>query len=150
MNLLILGGTVFLGRHLVDAAVAGGHTVTTFNRGTNPLPEQSAIEQITGDRKQHLDRLAGRKWDAVIDTCGYTPDVVAASAAALKDAVDTYVFISTISAYQDFRTIGKDESGPLRVKPEGGEDDYGSLKADCEKEVARILGNRGISIETLP
>lgn len=146
MNLLILGGTVFLGRHLVDAGVAAGHKVTTFNRGNNRLPEQADIEQITGDRGQNLDRLAGRKWDAVIDTCGYTPDVVAASCEALKDAVETYVFMSSISAYQDFRSIGMDETAPLRVKPEGGEDDYGSLKAACEKEVARVLGDRGVSI----
>ena len=76
MKILIIGGTRFLGRHLVDAALARGHEVTLFNRGhTNPdlYPE---IETIIGDRDGGLDALAGRKWDAVIDTCGYYPRIV--------------------------------------------------------------------------
>ena len=70
MKLLILGGTVFLGRHLVQAALAAGHAVTTFNRGTQVLDEQKDVEKLVGDRSGSLDLLKNRKWDAVIDTCG--------------------------------------------------------------------------------
>lgn len=152
MNLLILGGTVFLGRHLVSAARAAGHTVTTFNRGTNKLPEQASadLEKVTGDRNQNADlaRLAGagKTWDAVIDTCGYTPPAVAASATALKDCAGKYVFISSISVYQDFRQTGMDETAPLRKKPIDGEDDYGSLKAACETAVSRVYGDNAICV----
>src|SRR5262249_5156916 len=125
---------------------AAGHQVTTFNRGTNDLPEQADIKKIIGDREQNLDRLAGATWDAVIDTCGYTPQVVAASAQSLKNSVGKYVFISSISAYQDFRVAGMDESAPLRRKPADGEDDYGSLKASCEAEVSKVFEENAISI----
>ena len=83
MDILIIGGTQFLGRALVEAAVESGHSVTMFNRGkTNPgaYPD---IETIIGDRETDLDRLAGRRWDAVVDTCGYVPRVVRLSAEAL-------------------------------------------------------------------
>lgn len=151
MNLLVLGGTVFLGRHLVSAAKAAGHTVTTFNRGTNELSEQSDVEKIVGDRTEDSDlaRLisdSGKTWDAVIDTCGYTPSVVAASAAVLKKRVGKYVFISSISAYQDFRQVGMVETAPLRKKPMHGEDDYGSLKAACENEVSQVYDNNAINV----
>jgi 2'-hydroxyisoflavone reductase len=101
MNILILGGTIFLGRHLVDAALADGHKVTLFNRGrTNPdlYPE---VEKLRGDRTLNSDLqfLQNRRWDAVIDTCGYYPHIVQLSAQALVDSVERYVFISSISVY---------------------------------------------------
>lgn len=98
MNLLILGGTAFLGRHLVEIALARGHTVTLFNRGrTNPglLPQ---VETLHGDRKLSLALLADRLWDAVVDTSGYHPRDVRASAQFLAPNVGRYVFISTISS----------------------------------------------------
>ena len=110
MRLLIIGGTRFLGRALTEDALSRGHEVTLFNRGqTNPelFPE---AERITGDRDGGLDALAGRSWDAVIDTCGYFPRIVRASAEALADSVGTYVFISTISVYADL-SKPVDESG---------------------------------------
>jgi len=76
MRLLILGGPKFLGRHLIEAALARGHAVTLFNRGqTNPelFPE---VEKLRGDRNGNLAALRGRRWDAVIDTCGYAPRIV--------------------------------------------------------------------------
>ncbi len=76
MKLLVLGGTVFLGRHIVNAALAAGHSVTTFNRGTHLLDEQASVEKLVADRSENLDILKSRKWDAVIDTCGYDPAVV--------------------------------------------------------------------------
>ena len=102
MRLLILGGTAFYGRALVDAALEWGHETTLFNRGqTNPdlYPQ---VERLKGNRDGGLDSLKGRSWDACIDTSGYVPRVVGQSAELLADAVGHYTFISSISAYADF------------------------------------------------
>lgn len=139
MKILILGGTRFLGRHLVDAALACGHEVTLFNRGkTNPdlYPEKT----ILGDRDGGLDALAGRQWDAVIDTCGYFPRLVRDSAQALVDSVEHYTFISSISVYADESTPDLDESAAVgTIEDESVEEitgeTYGPLKALCEQAV---------------
>ena len=73
MKLLIIGGTRFLGRHLVTAALGRGHEITLFNRGNHSPEDQRGIETITGDRNRDLWELQGRVWDAVDDTCGYLP-----------------------------------------------------------------------------
>src|SRR4051812_26217094 len=129
MRLLIIGGTVFLGRHIVSAALAAGHQVTTLNRGTHNLDEQLNVEKLVADREGDLSILAGRTFDAVIDTCGYRPDVVCRSLNALKASVGTYVFISTISVYSDFSKIGINEEHPIKYTAPGVEGNYGSLKA---------------------
>src|SRR4051795_10936713 len=101
MRILVLGGTQFVGRHVVDSALERGHEVTLFNRGkTRPelFPE---VEKLHGDRDGNLTALEGRSWDAVIDTSGYVPRVVKASAALLGPNVGQYVFISTISVYAE-------------------------------------------------
>src|SRR5437868_5231607 len=113
MKILIIGGTIFVGKHLVEAALARGHVVTIFNRGQhNPgfFPE---VEKLRGDRDGGLDALAGRKWDAVIDTCGYVPRVVRQSAELLADAVGSYAFISSLSVFSDCSKSGITEAGPL-------------------------------------
>src|SRR5215207_9143549 len=100
MRILVLGGTVFLGRHVVGAALARGHDVTVFNRGrTNPElhPE---IEKLRGDRDGDLGALAGRSFDAVVDTSGYVPRIVRETLDAL-DEVGHYTFVSSISVYAD-------------------------------------------------
>ena len=112
MKLLILGGTRFLGRHLVTAASARNHQVTLFNRGNHPLPT-SDPEIIHGDRNGDLSKLQGRCWDAVIDTCGYLPRNVKAVGTFLSDSVDRYVFISSQSAYADVSRPGVDENATL-------------------------------------
>jgi 2'-hydroxyisoflavone reductase len=99
MKLLMIGGTRFVGRHMVEEALRRGHTVTLFNRG-NAAEVFPGLEQLKGDRNTQLDALKGRTWDAVIDTCGYLPGQVEASAGLLKDAVSHYTFISTISVYE--------------------------------------------------
>ena len=127
MKLLVLGGTVFLGRALVEAALAAGHEVTTFTRGkSNPdlFPE---AERLRGDREQDLSALAGREWDAVVDTSGYEPEVVRASAELL--AGTHYTFISSISAYADFSKPVHEDS------PLADDDEYGGKKARCEREL---------------
>lgn len=153
MNLLILGGTKFLGRYLVDSAIARGHAVTLFNRGkTNPglFPE---LETILGDREHDLDKLAGRAWDAVIDVAGYLPRIVRLSASGLERAVGRYVFISSISVYPDsaLKKIGIDESDPVgKLEDETVEEitgeTYGPLKALCEKTVLDLYGVRGLVV----
>ena len=151
MNILILGGTIFLGRHLVPAALERGHRVTLFNRGRHNPELFPEVEKIHGDRATDLDLLKGRTWDAVIDTCGYIPRVVRASAEALKDAVGHYTFISSISVYSDNSKPGMDESAPVgRLEDETVEEvtgeTYGPLKALCEQGMQEIMGGRGLNI----
>lgn len=146
MRLLIIGGTVFLGRHLVAAAVAAGHEVTTLNRGTRHLSEQDNVERLFADRDVDLTVLAGRSFDAVIDTCGYHPDTVRYSVTALSQSVGNYIFISTISVYGDFSKIGISEEDPIKYTPRGEEGDYGSLKADCEKVITQLMPESSLII----
>lgn len=151
MNLLMIGGTRFLGRTLVDSARASGHQVTLFNRGkSNPdlFPE---VERLTGDRTSDLSALEGRRWDVVIDTCGYEPAVVQRSAEMLADAVDHYIFISTLSVYADPSQPGIDETAPLAQLPEGEPltfkmENYGSLKALCEQAAEQAMPGRVLTI----
>jgi 2'-hydroxyisoflavone reductase len=145
MNLLIIGGTVFLGRQFVLSALEAGHKVTTLNRGNHNLAEQSGVERLIGDRNI-IEILANRTWDAVIDTCGMEPEVVAKSAEFLKDSVGKYIFISSISAFDNFREIEMDERAPARLLPADAQQDYGSRKAHCEKIVTDIYGKRCLII----
>jgi 2'-hydroxyisoflavone reductase len=144
MRLLILGGTAFLGRHLVDCALAHGHGVTVFNRGrTNPglWPE---VEEVRGDRDKDLSALVGRSWDSVVDTSGYVPRVVRTSVELLV-ASSHYTFVSTISVYADFRA-GPDETTPVAQLPEpeseNVQEHYGALKAACENVVEEVFSAR--------
>ena len=151
MNLLILGGTIFLGRYLVEAALAHGHQVTLFNRGQHNSELFPAVEKLHGDRDGGLDVLRGRRWDAVVDTSGYVPRVVRASAELLADAVDHYTFISSISVYPHFRSMGLDERAPVgtlddpTVEEVTGES-YGPLKALCEQAVGQWLPGRTLVV----
>ena len=95
MRLLILGGTVFLGHHLVEAALTHGHGLTLFNRGKSRPNAFPTVEQIHGDRATDLAQLSGRSWDAVIDTCGYLPGIVRTAAEALHPLAAHYTFISS-------------------------------------------------------
>lgn len=150
MKMLIIGGTRFLGRHLVNSARARGHEVTLFNRGKTNPDLFRRVKTIRGDRETDLNQLSGQ-WDAVIDTCGYLPRVVRMSAEALKDKIGCYVFISSISVYASFKKIGikeSDEVGTLAdesVEEITGET-YGPLKALCEKVVQELYGTQSLII----
>ncbi len=149
MKLLVLGGTKFLGRHAVDAALADGHEVTIFTRGqTSPelFPE---VEHLRGDRDGKLGSLAGRTWDGVVDTSGYVPRIVRQSAELLRDAVARYVFVSSISVYGDF-SDPITEATPIAEldDPDTEEilESYGALKAACERVVEEVYGDRSARI----
>lgn len=150
MKLLVLGGTLFLGRHVVEEALAAGHDVTTFTRGqTNPglFPD---AEHLVGDRDGGLGALSAKRWDGVVDTSGYVPRVVRQSAELLQDAVGRYVFVSSVSAYAD-PSVPIDESSPLAVLTDPFSEsyrgpDYGPLKAACEHVVEEIYDDRGTSV----
>ncbi|HYN87230.1 MAG TPA: SDR family oxidoreductase [Ardenticatenaceae bacterium] len=151
MKLLVLGGTLFLGRHVVEAALDRGHEVTLFNRGqTNPglFPE---VEKLQGDRNRRLEALEGRRWDAVIDPSGYVPRLVRMSAELLKDAVEHYAFVSTIGVYADFKQQGIDEEAPTQelddpATEEVTGDSYGGLKVLCERAVEEVMPGRALIV----
>ncbi len=151
MKLLIIGGTRFVGRHLVEAALAHGHTLTLFNRGQSNPDLFPQVEQLRGDRSTDLALLKDRSWDAVIDTCGYVPRVVRLSAQALVGHTDRYVFISTVSVYAEGNPRGMDEDSPLAtLKDESVEEvtgeTYGGLKVLCEKVVDQTYPDRALII----
>ena len=151
MRILIIGGTRFLGRHLVEAALERSHDVTLFNRGKSNPDLFPRLETILGDREQDINKLNGRIWDAVIDVAGYLPRIVRLSAELLKGNVARYVFISTISVYKDFKKSGIDESYPVgKLEEETVEEitgeTYGPLKALCEQVVQDIYGVRALIV----
>ena len=150
MDILILGGTLFLGRHLVEAALARGHRVTLFNRGSTGPTLFPEVEHLIGDRDGGLDALAGRRFDAVIDTCGYVPRVVRESAALLADAARYYVFISSGSVYEDSDRASIGENAPIcTINDEANENvygNYGPLKALCERAVESAFAGRALHV----
>src|SRR5829696_9220498 len=99
MKVLIIGGTRFVGRHLVTTALQRDHEITLFNRGRHSPETPATVETIHGDRNSDLAKLQGRRWDAVVDTCGMLPRHVRSAAETLSGSVDRYIFISSISAY---------------------------------------------------
>ena len=147
MELLILGGTVFLGRALVETALQRGHHLTLFNRGRSNPGLFPQVEHLTGDRDGGLEALRGRQWDAVIDTGGYVPRLVQQSSLLLSSAVGHYTFISTISVYANFSQPGMDEGSPLatldddRIEEVTGET-YGPLKVLCEQVAEQEMPGR--------
>jgi 2'-hydroxyisoflavone reductase len=151
MKILILGGTVFLGRHLVEAAQARGHEVTLFNRGEHNPELFPDLEKLRGDRKGDLSALAGRQWDAVIDPSGYVPRVVRASAELLSQSADHYTFISSLSVYAENHLHGVDESGKVAtIEDETTEEvtgeTYGALKALSEQAAEAAMPGRVLNI----
>jgi 2'-hydroxyisoflavone reductase len=149
MNLLLIGGPQFVGRGLIEAALAAGHRITLFNRGRTNAALYPEVEKLRGDRDGGLQALDGRRWDAVIDTCGYVPRVVRQSAQKLRDCADAYLFISSISVYADL--AGAREDSPRHVLDDRTVEEvtgatYGGLKALCEDEVVEAFGTRAIIV----
>jgi len=151
MRLLVLGGTVFLGRHLVEAAVARGHQVTLFNRGRSSPELFPDLERLVGDRDGGLRPLRGRRWDVAVDTSGFVPRVVRQSVELLRPSVDLYVFISSGSVYP-LDGLDHSEAGPVARLADTGDEDvtanYGGLKALCEEEVVRCFGETALNVRS--
>ena len=151
MKLLLLGGTVFLGRHIVEAALTRGHEVTIFHRGQHNPDIFPGVEKLHGNRDGDLMALQGREWDAVIDTSGFAPRIVRASAEALANAVKHYTFISSISVYADFNQRGIDETYPVATLEDKSVEQvtngtYGALKALCEQAIEETLPGRALIV----
>ena len=163
MKLLILGGTVFVGRYLVEAALQRGHSVSMFNRGYTNRKLFPEVEHLRGDRHEDVQALAGKQWDVVIDTSGYLPRAVRASADLLND-VDTYIYISSGSVYKNLEATHIDELSPVQditaedlaeaettrtvESPTAASygQHYGGLKAECEEVIEQTLPERTLII----
>ena len=149
MRILVLGGTVFVGRAFTDAALAAGHEVVHFNRGRN-TPD-ARVAAIVGDRNdgEALARAAAQgPWDAVLDTSAYLPQSVRRSAAALGEATGRYLLVSSISVYTG---PGYAETAPVQAAPDPLPDTwtpetYGGLKAACESTAREMLGERAVIV----
>jgi 2'-hydroxyisoflavone reductase len=158
--MLILGGTGFLGPAVVEEAIARGHSMTLFNRGkTNPqlFPD---LEKIQGDREVGIEPLEaevaqGRTWDVVIDTSGYVPSHVRASASLVAEGARQYVFLSSVGAYADHGQPA-DETSPVAQADEEwiagvktireSLANYGAMKALCEQEAEAAMPGRVTNI----
>jgi 2'-hydroxyisoflavone reductase len=149
-NVLVLGGTQFVGRHIVDALLRAGHAVSVLNRGKTRDELPSEVERLRGDRDDGVlgvEALKGRSWEACVDVSGFTPRQVRPSAELLRDSVGRYVFISAVSVYGDPTARPVRETDP-RVSPasedvtEVNRETYGRLKVACEDIVHAIYGER--------
>ncbi len=152
MRLLVLGGTKFLGRAVVEEALSRGDEVTLFNRGTTNAELFPGVEKLRGDRDGDLSALEGREWDAVVDPSAYVPHVLKRSAEVLRDAVGHYTFVSSVSVYAGYEEPVHEES-PLEELGDGSPTElagdysnYGALKALCEDAVEEILPGRVLHV----
>lgn len=151
LKILILGGTSFLGPHLVNELQTRGHEITLFNRGIQNPTLFADVEKLHGNRDGNLEALKGRRWDAVIDTSGYVTRVVEASSQILSKATQHYTFISSISVYENFLAQSIDETYPVdKLEDEKVEEitekTYGPLKAACEKIIQKYFPSRALII----
>lgn len=146
MKVLILGGTGISGPHLVRELRAAGHQLTLLNRGKRNPGLFKDVETLIGDRAGPLEVLKGRDWDVVVDNSGYFPKQVKLSAELLKGHTQHYIYVSSISAYADLTPPGIDEDYRLAElkDPDATEitnDNYGGLKAACERVVEQTFGD---------
>ena len=152
MRLLIVGGTGFLGRSLAEETLDRGHALTLFNRGLTAPELFPEAERLLGDRRAgDVQALAGREFDAAIDTCGYVPQEVASVARALSPGPDHYTFVSSVAVYPDPVASGTDESAPVatlagQVSDEASDESYGALKALCERAVEVAVPGRVLAV----
>ncbi|GAK01468.1 NAD-dependent epimerase/dehydratase family protein [Geomicrobium sp. JCM 19055] len=158
MDVLVLGGSRFIGKHIVDRLLHEGHAVTVLNRGNHSYT-CSNVEQLIGDRDGDLDVLKGRTWDAAIDVSGYIPRTVDKASACLAQVVAHYTYISSISVYEDFSKVGLTEEDATKQLSEGEiteltkgtagpiyGPDYGGLKAAGEIVAERNIPGRTLII----
>lgn len=138
-DLLVLGGTVFLGRHVVEAALAAGHRVTLFNRGSHAITWPGSVESLVGDRDGDTSALRGRRFDAVIDCSGYRSGQIDSVAASLGPDLPHWVFVSTISVVERYPAgQSYDETAPVTPATNG----YGGEKARAEETLRALCPDR--------
>jgi nucleoside-diphosphate-sugar epimerase len=145
MKLLVIGGTQFVGRAFVEEAARRGDEVTVFHRGASEPADLPDVDHVHGDRDGHLDRLRGRRWDGVLDTCAYFPRAVR-EVAGLADALGSYALVSTLGVHPDDIPAGWNEETPTYQPPfpdteEVTGETYGPLKVACEREAVRAFGD---------
>ena len=151
MRILFIGGTRFVGRAMVEAALSRGHHATVLHRGQTGAGLFPDAEHLLADRDGDLDVLAGREFDATVDTCGYVPRQVRSLADALAGRGGHHVFVSSVSAYDETDVPGANEAGlelaELEDKSteEVTERTYGGLKVECERAAESAYGS-GLSI----
>jgi 2'-hydroxyisoflavone reductase len=148
VRLLVLGGTRFLGRAIVEAALERGHELTLFNRGQTNAELFPDVQKIRGDRTEGLGALTGKTWDAVVDVATFLPRVVRLSTVALAQSVGRYVYVSSISVYAD-QSVPPVEGNAVAelTDPESESlEDYGPLKAACERIVQDAFGTRSLVV----
>ncbi len=151
VKLLVIGGTRFVGRAFVEQAVRRGHEVTVFHRSVSEPGNFPRVEHLHGDRGSQLGLLAGRRWDAALDTCAYIPRAVRDAAAVLRDAVGHYTLVSTLSVHPDDIPAGSTEQAPVHQPPfPQGEtvtaETYGPLKVACERAAVGAFAGRCLII----
>jgi 2'-hydroxyisoflavone reductase len=151
VRILTIGGTQFIGRHFVQAALDGGHEVTIFHRGRTGAGLFPQATHLTGDRDQDLGALAAGRWDATVDFCAYLPRQVRALAAALGARGGRHMLISSVSAYRAPAPAGFGEGWPLAelADPETQEvtdATYGGLKVLCERAALDAYGAAATTI----
>jgi 2'-hydroxyisoflavone reductase len=149
LKILILGGTGYIGPHLVRYAVSRSHQVTTFTRGRRDADLPSTVTRLTGDRNGQLDALKGGTWDAVIDDSATNPDWVRQSTELLKDATRAYLFTSSTGVYYPYDKRGYDESDAphlTQADAKDGSETFGVNKALCEQHVQRVFGTRAVVV----
>lgn len=150
MRILVIGGTRFVGRHIVAAALAAGHEVTLFHRGRDRDLFPQADHRI-GDRDKDLRALAAGRWDATVDCCAYWPGQVESLAAALGGRAGRHLLISSVSAYRVPAPAGFTEDAPLAeldgpVPDEITDATYGPLKVACERAAAAAYGPDAVTV----
>jgi 2'-hydroxyisoflavone reductase len=139
LRILILGGTGFIGPHQVRYALSRGHTITVFNRGRREQDWPGPVEELLGDRDTgYLESLRGRNWDVCIDNPTMLPFWVRDAGLALHDKVKQYLFISTVSAYAENKTVGADETAPLANYT--GQDAMAETQETLRAHMAELYG----------
>jgi 2'-hydroxyisoflavone reductase len=149
LDMLVLGGTGFIGPHLVRYAVRRGHRVTIFTRGRHQADLPNEVTRLTGDRNGQLGALEGKRWDVVVDDSATNPDWVRQSAQLLKGAVGRYLYTSSTGVYYPYLRRGIDESVVPHVEladPKDESEKFGVAKARCEREVQQAVGDRALIV----
>lgn len=151
MRLLVIGGTRFVGKHVVARALELGHSVTLFHRGRTGADLFGEAEHLIGDRDGDLSALATGEWDATVDTCAYLPRQVHALADALGGRGGRHLLVSSVSVYDPANPPGLTEDADLHEPAAPGTEEitgetYGPLKVACELAAAERHGSTTLRV----